>query len=54
MADENEAAERERYVEAVREGLRAADAGRVVSYGSIRHWLFSWGKGDGVKIDSSE
>lgn len=31
------------FVEAVREGMAAADAGRTVPYEAVRRWLLSWG-----------
>lgn len=31
------------FMEAVREGIAAADAGRTVPYEAVRCWLLSWG-----------
>jgi len=31
------------FVEAVQEGIEAADAGRTVPYEEVRHWALSWG-----------
>ena len=31
------------FVEAVREGIEAADAGRTVPYEDVRRWVLSWG-----------
>ena len=33
----------EAFVEAVKEGIVAADAGRTVPYEEVRQWLLSWG-----------
>jgi predicted transcriptional regulator len=33
----------EAFVEAVIEGVEAADAGRLVPYAVVRRWLLSWG-----------
>jgi len=38
-ADDDTAA----FVEAVREGVAAADAGHIMSYEAVRRWLLSWG-----------
>jgi predicted transcriptional regulator len=37
--DENDAA----FVDAVKRGIAAADAGQTVSYEEVRRWLLSWG-----------
>lgn len=34
---------KQRYIEAVENGLRAADEGQVRPYNEIRKWLLSWG-----------
>ena len=39
LPDDDSAAE----IEAVKEGLADADAGRTVSYEDVRRWLLSWG-----------
>jgi predicted transcriptional regulator len=39
LSDDNTAA----FVEAVREGIAAADAGRTMPYEAVRRWLLSWG-----------
>ena len=31
------------FVEAVHEGMAAAEAGRIVPYEAVRRWLLSWG-----------
>ena len=31
------------FVEAVKEGIASADAGRTVPYEEVRQWLLSWG-----------
>jgi predicted transcriptional regulator len=36
----------EAFVEAVRKGVEAADAGRLVPYAVVRRWLLSWGTPD--------
>lgn len=41
-----EAADREAYEEAVREGIAAADAGRTLPYEDVRRWVLSWGTPD--------
>lgn len=43
-----EAADREAesYVEAVREGIAAADTGQTLPYEDIRRWVLSWGTPD--------
>lgn len=33
----------QRYVEAVEDGLQAADEGQVRPYDEVRKWLLSWG-----------
>lgn len=33
----------EAFREAVKEGVRAADEGRVISHEEMRRWLLSWG-----------
>lgn len=35
--------ETEAFVEAVKEGIASADAGRTVPYEDVRKWLLSWG-----------
>lgn len=37
--------ERNRFLEAVAEGLADVEAGRVVDHADVRQWLESWGKG---------
>lgn len=39
----SEAEETAAFVEAVREGIEAADAGRTVPYEDVRRWVLSWG-----------
>ncbi len=31
------------FIEAVHEGVAAADAGRTLPYEAVRRWLLSWG-----------
>jgi len=38
-ADDDTAA----FIEAVREGVAAADAGHIIPYEAVRRWLLSWG-----------
>lgn len=40
---EHDDIETQRYIEAVEEGLQAADEGRIRSYDEVRKWLLSWG-----------
>jgi prevent-host-death family protein len=37
--------ERNRFLEAVAEGLADVEAGRVVDHADVRQWLESWGTG---------
>jgi predicted transcriptional regulator len=43
---EPEPADNAAFVAAIREGIEAADSGRVVPYEAIRRWLLSWGTSD--------
>lgn len=42
---EHDDVETQRYIEAVKDGLRAADDGQVRPYDEVRKWLLSWGTG---------
>ena len=39
LADDDTAA----FIEAVHDGVAAADAGHIVPYEAVRRWLLSWG-----------
>jgi predicted transcriptional regulator len=43
LSDDSPLADRAAFEKAVREGLAAADAGRLTSFEPVADWLASWG-----------
>ena len=43
VQSEPETEETAAFVEAVQEGIEAADAGRTVPFEEVRRWVLSWG-----------
>jgi predicted transcriptional regulator len=43
MSDSSSAAENAAFHEEVARGVASAEAGRLVSYESVRRWILSWG-----------